>query len=152
MPLICLEPMQRIYAKSTGTALPKPTIELHCTFHSRTMLSQTDLVRAQVLGRGICNGCWNVRSSLQSECGRCKVGACKACREQWARQRRQGTHANDAGLLVHQANVCFCGAHLTPRGAALYDRKVGIATHHFAANGIIAAATYEHINHRASMC
>jgi len=48
--------------------------------------------------------------------------------EQWARQRRQGTHANDAGLLVHQANVCFCGAHLTPRGAALYDRKVGSAT------------------------
>ena len=46
MPLICLEPMQRVYAKSTGTALPKPTIELHCTFHSRTMLSQTDLVRA----------------------------------------------------------------------------------------------------------
>ncbi|KAL0042953.1 hypothetical protein WJX79_004845 [Trebouxia sp. C0005] len=82
----------------------------------------------QVLGRGICNGCWNVRSSLQSECGRCKVGACKACREQWACQRRQGTHANDAGLLVHQANVCFCGAHLTPRGAALYDRKSKRAT------------------------
>ena len=79
----------------------------------------------QVLGRGICNGCWNVRSTLQSECGKCKVGACKACRDQWALQRRQGTHATEEGLLVHQANVCFCGAHLTLRGAALYDRKVG---------------------------
>ena len=106
--------------------------------------AQPDSYCLQVLGRGICNGCWNVRSSLQSECGRCKVGACKTCREQWARQRRQGTHANEAGLLVHQANVCFCGAHLTPRGAALYDRKVVTATHTTFLS--IAAAPYEHTN------
>lgn len=74
--------------------------------------------------QGTCNGCWNVRTALHSECGKCKVGACKDCRGKWAEQRLHGTHANDAGLLVHQANVCFCGAHLTPRGAALYDRKV----------------------------
>jgi len=82
----------------------------------------------QVLSRGTCSGCWNERSTLQSLCGRCRVGACQACRKQWAVQRLHGTHANDAGLLVHQANVCFCGAHLTPRGAAVYDRKVSIPT------------------------
>lgn len=77
----------------------------------------------QVLFKGTCNGCWNLRSTLQSECGKCKVGACKACRDKWAQQRQHGKHANEEGLFVPQANVCFCGAHLTPRGAAAYSRK-----------------------------
>ena len=81
---------------------------------------------SQVLFKGTCNGCWNVRSTLQSECGKCKVGACKACQDKWAQQRQHGKHANEAGLYVPQANVCFCGAHLTPRGAAAYSRKVDL--------------------------
>ncbi|DBB11232.1 TPA: hypothetical protein ACH3X3_006675 [Trebouxia sp. C0006] len=111
--------------KEPGTTRPRPARVQAVREES---MPEAESPINQVLGRGICNGCWNVRSSLQSECGRCKVGACKTCREQWARQRRQGTHANDEGLLVHQANVCFCGAHLTPRGAALYDRKSKRAT------------------------
>jgi len=33
--------MQRVYAKSTDTALPKTTLELHHALHTRTRLSQT---------------------------------------------------------------------------------------------------------------
>ena len=87
-------------------------------------LRLSTLAILQVLFRGTCNGCWNVRNTLQSECGKCKVRACKACRDKWAEQRQHGRHADPAGLYVPQANVCFCGAHLTPRGAAAYSRKV----------------------------
>ena len=75
-------------------------------------------------GEDECYGCFTVGGSLQSLCGKCKVWACPVCEAKWAKQRKRGIHAHDAGLVVHQANLCFCGSHLTPRGEALYNRKV----------------------------
>ena len=81
----------------------------------------------QDLGRGFCFGCWTTKGGLQSVCGKCRVGACQKCRALWADKRKHGATTDEAGLMVNQSNICFCGGHLTPRGAAAYDRKVGCA-------------------------
>ena len=81
----------------------------------------------QDLGRGFCFGCWTTKGGLQSVCGKCRVGACQKCRALWAEKRKYGATIDEAGLMVNQSNICFCGGHLTPRGAAAYDRKVRCA-------------------------
>lgn len=81
----------------------------------------------QDLGRGFCVGCWTTKGGLQSVCGKCRVGACQKCRALWEEKRKYGATTDEAGLMVNQSNICFCGGHLTPRGAAAYDRKVGCA-------------------------
>ena len=82
-------------------------------------------VPAQDLGRGFCFGCWTTKGGLQSVCGKCRVGACQKCRALWEDKRKHGATVDESGLMVNQSNICFCGGHLTPRGAAAYDRKVG---------------------------
>ena len=67
-------------------------------------------------------------------CGKCRVGACQKCRALWAEKRMFGATIDEAGLMVNQSNICFCGGHLTPRGAAAYDRKVACALYSILSN------------------